>query len=42
LPYINCSSLVYVTQVKGNSSKNFVRTRLPWNQSGQWCTWLSA
>jgi len=23
-------------QVKGNSSKNSVRTRLLWNQSGQW------
>jgi len=23
-------------QVKGNSSKNSVRTRLPRNQSGQW------
>jgi len=36
LPYANCSSRVYVMQVKGNSSKNSVRTCLPWNQSGQW------
>ena len=36
LPYVNCSSRVYVMHVKGNSSKNSVRTCLPRNQSGQW------
>jgi len=35
-PHVNCSSRVYVTQVEGNSSRNSVCTRLPWNQSGLW------
>jgi len=30
------AALEFVTQVKGNSSKNSVRSCLPRNQSGQW------